>query len=146
MTAAAAIPAPNKRVAVQLYGKEQDRSLIEHFAERGIEPDCVAPYAYASAADDERVATFIAALRSERIDAIAFTSKSQVHRLFAVAAERNLVADLREGLERVCVAAVGPVVRAELEAVGVRVDAMPDDSYSMKPLVTSLASLLRAEP
>ena len=46
------------------------------------------------------------------------------------------------GLSRTCVAAVGPVVSAELVAEGFRVDAMPEHSYSMKPLVTSLSDLL----
>jgi uroporphyrinogen-III synthase len=47
-----------------------------------------------------------------------------------------------EGLARTRVAAVGPIVSAELEKAGVRVDAMPEDSYSMKPLVTSVCELL----
>ena len=39
-------------------------------------------------------------------------------------------------------AAIGPVVAAELANDGIRVDTMPDDNYSMKPLVTSLCELL----
>jgi hypothetical protein len=42
------------------------------------------------------------------------------------------------------VAAVGPVVRDELASAGVRVDATPEQSYFMKPLVTSLCALLGA--
>jgi uroporphyrinogen-III synthase len=49
---------------------------------------------------------------------------------------------LRAGLERTKVAAVGPVVAAELARDSIRVDAMPEDSYTMKPLVTSLCELL----
>ena len=45
-----------ERVAIQLYSEDQDRQLIEHFEQRGLSPDCVAPYVYASAADDDRVA------------------------------------------------------------------------------------------
>jgi hypothetical protein len=37
---------------------------------------------------------------------------------------------------------IGPVVAAELESLGIRVDAMPEDSYSMKPLVKSVCELL----
>jgi uroporphyrinogen-III synthase len=140
--AARAIDAPLRRVALQLYSEDQDRQLIEHFEQRGATVDCVAPYVYASAADDERVAALIGELAAGRVDAIAFTSKAQVQRLSKLAHERNLGEPLRSGLERTKVAAVGPVVAAELAAAGVRVDAIPDGSYSMKPLVTSLCELL----
>ena len=78
------------------------------------------------------------------IDAIAFTSKAQFQRLRKLAKERKVEAELLKGLAMTRVAAVGPVVRAELKAAGIRVDAMPEDSYSMKPLVTALGQLLRA--
>ena len=65
-----------------------------------------------------------------------------MQRLKKVAREKGLDADLRKGLARARVAAVGPVVAAELEAAGIRVDAMPEDSFSMKPLVTALGELL----
>jgi uroporphyrinogen-III synthase len=142
VAAARAIVTPLERVAVQLYAAEQDRQLIEHLEQRGAHVDCVAPYVYASAADDQRVAALIAELAMGRVDAIAFTSKSQVQRLVALARRCELEEDLRRGLERTKVAAVGPVVADELAARGIRVDAMPEDNFSMKPLVTSLCELL----
>jgi uroporphyrinogen-III synthase len=139
---ARAIETPLRRVAIQLYSADQDRSLVEHFAQRGAAVDCVAPYVYASASDDEHVATLIGELAAGRVDAIAFTSKSQVQRLVDIARKRRLEGALQSGLARAKVAAVGPVVAAELEKDGFRVDAMPDENYSMKPLVTSLCELL----
>jgi uroporphyrinogen-III synthase len=144
VASAQAIDAPLRRVAIQLYSEEQDRRLIEYFEQRGIAPDCVAPYVYASAAEDERVAGLIGELAAGRVAAIAFTSKSQVQRLLKVARQRALEGALRAGLERTRVAAVGPVVAAELEHERIRVDTMPSESYSMKPLVTSLCELLGA--
>jgi uroporphyrinogen-III synthase len=141
---ASAIAAPHGRVAVQLYSAEQDRGLIEHFERRGIAVDCVAPYVYASAADDERVAGLIRELAAGRVDAIAFTSKAQVQRLLELARKRGLEESLKSGLERTKVAAIGPVVAAELAEDGIRVDATPADNYSMKPLVTSLCALFGA--
>ncbi|HJR69850.1 MAG TPA: uroporphyrinogen-III synthase, partial [Gammaproteobacteria bacterium] len=141
---AKAIEAPLRRVAVQLYSDDQDRQLIEHFEQRGVAVDCVAPYVYASASDDDRVAGLIGELAAGRVDAIAFTSKAQVQRLLELATKRHLERELRAGLGRARVAAVGPVVSAELAAAGVRVDTMPVESYSMKPLVTSLCELLGA--
>ncbi|HEX6996910.1 MAG TPA: uroporphyrinogen-III synthase [Gammaproteobacteria bacterium] len=131
-----------ERVAVQLYSPDQDTTLMDHLRARGADVDAVAPYVYASAADEDRVAALIERLAAGGIDAVAFTSKSQVQRLRAVAAARGLEEALARGLARTRVAAVGPVVAAELEASGFRVDAMPTDSYSMKPLVSALAALL----
>jgi len=146
VAAATVIPLPTSRVAIQLYSATQDPQLIEHFRQRGVEPDCIAPYVYASAADDEQVVKLIVELDAGRVDAIAFTSKAQVQRLLTLARERGLEPALRSGLARTQVAAVGPIVSAELTKAGVRVDAMPEESYSMKPLVTSVCELLGAAP
>ena len=130
-----------KRVGVQLYGKEPNRPLMDYLAGRNIEADCVAPYQYATAADDEQVAQLIARMHRGGVDAIAFTSKSQLDRLRKLAAERRLEEDLERGLGATRVAAVGPVVAAELAAAGIRVDAMPAESFHMKPLVNELEAL-----
>jgi uroporphyrinogen-III synthase len=137
-----AVNLAGKRVAVQLYAADQDPELLDHLRGQGAELDCVAPYVYASAADDDRVAALVDELRAGRVDAIAFTSKAQVQRLVKLARERGAEGALRTGLERARVAAVGPIVAAELENLGFRVDVMPEDSYSMKPLVTALGALL----
>jgi uroporphyrinogen-III synthase len=144
VAAARSISAPLRRVAIQLYSGNQDTQLRDDFEQRGIETDCVAPYEYASATDDERVAELIGTLADGGIAAIAFTSKAQVARLFDVAQKRGLESKLRAGLALTRIAAVGPIVSADLESAGVRVDAMPAESYSMKPLVTSLCDLLGA--
>jgi uroporphyrinogen-III synthase len=142
IAATASLRLTERRVAVQLYSDDQDRELIETLEARGAIVDCVAPYVYATAAEDAQVARLIGRLEAGEVDAIAFTSKSQVQRLFKLAAERSLTPALRAGLARARVAAVGPIVGAELATMGVRVDAMPERSYSMKPLVTSLCELL----
>ena len=136
------IELPTRRVAVQLYASDQDMQLVDYLRGRGIEPDCVAPYVYASAAEDEKVVELIDSLARGEVDAIAFTSKAQVQRLKKLAHEKGLDAELNKGLATARVAAIGPIVGAELEAAGFRVDAMPEESYSMKPLVTVLCELL----
>src|SRR5262249_53946834 len=136
------IELPHRRVAVQLYAADQDMRLVDYLRRRSVDPDCVAPYVYASAAEDPQVGELLAKLASGDIDAIAFTSKAQVQRLKKLARDQNLDAELRTGLNAASVAAIGPVVAAELEASGFRVDAMPEESFSMKPLVTALCELL----
>lgn len=133
-----ALPLEDRRVGVQLYGTEPVPALTDYLASRCSEADYVAPYTYADAADDAQVAELIDRLDRRDIDAIAFTSSAQVERLRKVAAERGLEDALARGLASARVAAVGPVVRAELEAAGIRVDAVPELSFHMKPLVNAL--------
>jgi uroporphyrinogen-III synthase len=135
------IEVPNRRVALQLYAADQDMALVDYLRGRGIVPDCVAPYVYASAAEDRRVVDLIEQLAQGKLDAIAFTSKAQVQRLRKLARDQELEKELRSGLAATSVAAIGPVVKTELEAAGIRVDAMPTENYSMKPLVTALCDL-----
>lgn len=137
-----------RRVAVQLYNPDERPALIDYLRSRGVEPDCVAPYVYASAAEDSQVVALIEWLRHGKVDAIAFTSKAQIERLKAVASAQDLEAALAAGLARTRIAAIGPVVEAELAAAGLRVDAMPasEAGFSMKPLVTSLCALLDDAP
>jgi uroporphyrinogen-III synthase len=143
---AKSIEAPLARVAIQLYSRDQDRELVDHFLARGADVDAVAPYTYASAADDERVAALMSEMAAGRVDAIAFTSKAQVQRLLGLARKRRLEPLLRAALSTTKIAAVGPVVAAELAAAGIRVDTVPQESYSMKPLVTSVCELLGNRP
>jgi uroporphyrinogen-III synthase len=143
VAAARDIATPRGRVAIQLYDERQDAALIEYFRSRGATVDCVAPYVYASAADEAQVVELIGALAAGSVHAVAFTSTAQVRRLFEVASKHGIEPALGAGLVHTPVAAVGPVVRDELLAAGVRVDAMPEESFSMKPLVTSVEELLR---
>ena len=128
-----------RRVAVQLYGDKRVAALEAYLTGRGVLADWVAPYVYASAANDARVAALIEQLGQGRIDAVAFTSQAQIERLLAVAEARGLDAQLREGLAHTFVAAVGPVVADALRAAGFAVHAMPEESYFMKPLVKAIA-------
>lgn len=144
IAAAKRIEAPLERVAIQLYSREQDRQLADYFVTRGAEVDAVAPYTYASAADDERVVALLEQMAAGGVDAVAFTSKAQVQRLLELARKRRLDALLRAGFSKTKVAAIGPVVAAELADAGIRVDTVPQESYSMKPLVTSVCELFAA--
>ncbi|MFO1352043.1 MAG: uroporphyrinogen-III synthase [Gammaproteobacteria bacterium] len=129
------------RVGVQLYGDEPNAKLIDYLHRRGARPLAVAPYVYASQADDDKVVALIRALAAGRIDAIAFTSQVQYQRLQQIANTHQLEPELKAGLARTQVAAVGPIVAALLRDAGVRVDWMPESAYFMKPLVTALCQV-----
>jgi uroporphyrinogen-III synthase len=126
------------RVGVQLYGTETNAELMRFLEGAGARPLPVAPYVYADATDDARVQELLRRMRSGEVDAIAFTSKSQVARLYRAAPESVVTA----ALQAVEVAAVGPVVAATLVERGIRVGTMPPRSWFMKPLAAELAELL----
>ena len=132
-----------QRIAVQLYGGKEIPELARYLAARGADADWVAPYVYATESEDERVVELIAMLERGGIDAIAFTSQSQIERLVELAHKRGLEAALAAGMRKTFVAAVGPVVADALRAAGFAVDAMPGESYFMKPLVSTLEKSLR---
>ncbi len=125
-------------VGVQLYGTEPNLPLIDHLRSAGAQPLIVAPYVYADAVDDAQVHDLIARMATGEVDIIAFTSMAQINRLFAVGDAQQLQA----AFARVQVAAVGPVVRDALEKQGVNASCMPEDSFFMKPLVTTMAEHL----
>jgi uroporphyrinogen-III synthase len=132
-----------RRVGVQLYGEDPNRPLVEFLAAAGAQVRTVSPYIYASASDGVAVGTLIDALDAGRIDAIAFTSASQVDRLFQVAGPTGETG-LRAALARVRVAAIGPIVVEALGARGVRIDVVPDKAFVMRNLVSALVAALGA--
>jgi len=135
-----------RRVGVQLYPDNANERLLKFLKDAGAEPDPVLPYVYASEADDARVIAVIEEMAAGRIDAIAFTSAPQVRRFRDVARTSDREAELLQGFERIAVAAVGPIVVAELEALGVQVNIMPrDNTFFMKPLVRELAAALKKD-
>ena len=130
------------RVGVQLYGRDPNDTLMNYLTPRSGTVDCVAPYVYASEVDDVQVTDLIGRMSAGEIDAIAFTSKSQVDRLRKLARRSGLGQALDTALAEMTVAAIGPVVAEQLRGVGVRVDVMPQKAWFMKPLVTELTRTL----
>lgn len=121
-------------VGVQLYS-ESNPPLLDYLASAGARTHPVLPYVYAPAADGDRIAELIEKMASGQIDALVFTSSPQVDRVFEVAAERKIEGMLQRGLQRVRIAAVGPVVRDKLLEKKARVDIVPEQGFQMKNLV-----------
>ncbi|TAL92395.1 MAG: uroporphyrinogen-III synthase [Rhodanobacter sp.] len=136
------LPLRGRRIGVQLYGSDPNTPLMAFLARAGARSLPVAPYRYADAAADADVLALIERTRQGDIDAIAFTSLQQVERLFRLAQERGEEARLQEALAHTVVAAVGPLVADSLVAHGIRVHAVPSESYYMKPLVQVLIETL----
>lgn len=127
-----------RTIGVQLYGTEPNQPLIDFLEGAGARVHAVAPYIYANKADEAAVTALLDRMTRGEVDAIAFTSASQVDRLFAVAPATKVHA----ALARTRVAAVGPIVAAALAQRAVRVASMPSDSFFMKPLTSELEAAL----
>jgi uroporphyrinogen-III synthase len=132
-----------RRIGVQLYGTEPNRPLVEFLERVGATVSVVAPYIYATASDAERVGELVTALADGAVDAIAFTSASQVDRLWQVARETGAEARLAAGLARARVAAIGPIAADALAARRTRIDIIPDKSFVMRRLVNAIVEALR---
>ncbi len=117
---------------------EENPPLMEFLRAAGANAWPVLPYVYAPKADDERVVDLIGRMSRGEVDVLVITSSPQVERLYEVAAERGLGAELRQGLERTKVAAVGPVAADSLRQHGARVDVCPEQGWVMKNLVQQI--------
>ena len=119
--------------------------LLDFLRAAGAKPDPVLPYRYASDAESQLVDTAIRGMVAGKIDAIAFTSTPQIERLEEVAKQRGLEAELRQGLARIHIAAVGPVAASALKKRGFTVAAMPATSFHLKPLINALVEALSSD-
>lgn len=131
-------------VGVTLFG-EPNPPLERFLTEAGATVRPVLSYVYAPASDDERVVDLISRLARGGIDVLIFTSSPQVERLFEVAGKRGLETELRQGLTRTRVAAVGPVVAEDLHRHGAPVHICPEQGFVMKNLVQHIKRALAGE-
>ena len=137
----------DRKIGVQLYPGAPEARFTGFLRDAGAEPDTVLPYVYASAAEEQNVAELIDRMAAGGVDVIAFTSSPQVDRLFAVAKATQREKALQAALTATAIAAVGPVVAADLQRRGVNATITPDGTYFMKPLVTAIvAALSRPAP
>ena len=134
------------RVAVQMYGQDPNPLLIDYLNLRRAKVDAVAPYVYVEAGEDDEVIRLIENVIAGRMDAIAFTSKAQVARLFNIAGRAELIDDLCEALKEIHVAAIGPIVADQLIQYGVASTITPSDRFFMKPLVSAMVARMGPVP
>jgi uroporphyrinogen-III synthase len=132
-----------KTIGVTRYG-DVNETLETFLAEAGATVRPVMPYVYAPATDDERVVELIQVMAAGTVAVLVLTSSPQIDRLFEVAEKRGLEAMLRQGLERVRLAAVGPVVADNLRQRQAPVHICPEQGFVMKHLVQHIKKALAA--
>lgn len=138
----AALDLSGRTVGLQLYGSYTNPPLVEALQAQGAQVLSVAPYVYADDAEEQGVIELINKIIAGDIDVIAFTSATQVKRLWSVAKKTGQLAAMEVAFKSLTVTAVGPVVRDYLEEKSVQVDLMPEDSFFLKPLVKLLGEKL----
>lgn len=133
-------------VGVQLYPGNPNALLLDFLRDAGATSLPIVPYRYASDTESQLVDATIRDMAAGKLDAIAFTSSPQIQRLEDVAKQNGIEAELRQALERVVIAAVGPVAASALEKRGYHVAVMPETSFHLKPMVNALADALSSSP
>jgi uroporphyrinogen-III synthase len=127
-------------IGVQLYPGDGAAHLLDHLKTRGAVVISITPYRYASQTETAQVISAVNDMIEGRVDAIAFTSTPQVERLFAVARDAGLESQLKDALQRIGVASIGPVVEEALTQVGVKNFVQPETAFHMKPLLRTIAA------
>lgn len=114
-----------QRVAVQEYGMTNPE-LISGLEGRGAEVVRVAVYRWALPEDTTLLRAALRDIIDGRAEIALFTNAIQVDHLFRVATEERLDRSLRQALERVLIASIGPICSEGLEHFGLRADLEPD--------------------
>jgi uroporphyrinogen-III synthase len=132
----------DKTVLVQLYGQENSE-LSTALQKRGATVIGVSIYSYTQASDTASIHELVKNILDRKIDAITFTSATQVPFLFQLADRLADPSVFRKRLKKdVIVVSVGEVTSRALRDVGVEPHVVPAEP-KMGPMVKALAEFLK---
>lgn len=127
----------NKTILVQLYGQENPE-LSAALQKRGATVIGVSIYSYTQASDTESIRELVRRILNREIDAITFTSATQVPFFFLTANTMADPAAFKKSLKKnVIVASVGEVTSRALRDAGVEPHVVPSEP-KMGPMVKAL--------
>lgn len=118
-------PIAGKRVAVQEHGAPS-RELYDRLRALGAVVTAVPVYRWALPEDTAPLRRALRAIAAGDVAIALFTSRAQVEHAFAIAAEEQLDAAVRDRLRRGVVASIGPVCTEALRAEGLDPDLEPE--------------------
>jgi uroporphyrinogen-III synthase len=121
---ATAEPISGRRVAVQEYGKSNPE-LTAGLVAQGREVTTVPVYQWALPTDTEPLREAAHLLARGSVDVVLFTTSIQIQHLLQIAAEENIAAETRAGLERTVIASIGPTTTEALIEHGLHADFEP---------------------
>ena len=132
---------PERRIAVQEYGKP-NTALLDRLRARGAEVTTVRVYQWDLPEDTTPLREAVRRIGSGAGGAVLFTTSVQVVHLFRIAGEEGMEPALREGLERMLVASIGPTTSEALEDCGISPDLEP--SHSKMGMLMCVTQLLKS--
>lgn len=118
------LPLEGLRLAVQEYGASNP-DLLQALRDRGADVTAVPVYQWALPEDLEPLKAGIRSLVHDDVDVVLFTTATQAVHLMQVAGSMNLAGLVREKLNQVLVASIGPTTSEELRHQGVGIDLEP---------------------
>lgn len=130
----------DQRVVVQRYG-DSNTGLTQALATRGATVVEVAAYRWAMPEDVAPMEGLLEALGQGQLNAVVFTSASQLHNLLELARRKGMAEALPSMLNATLVASIGPVCSEALRNAGIVV-ALEASPPKLGPLVQSLAAAL----
>jgi uroporphyrinogen-III synthase len=138
-------PVDGSRIAVQEYGIPCSE-LLGGLKERGARVTRVPVYQWSMPEDTTPLLEAIRSTGKGEIDAVLFTAGMQIGHFLKVAAEAGLEQSLRNGLERVVIASIGPTTSEYLRSVGFQPDleaSHPRMGLLVKEAAERCSSILR---
>jgi uroporphyrinogen-III synthase len=140
-------PLASVRVALQEYGLSNP-DLVEGLAARGADVVTVPIYRWSMPEDVRPLRRAVQAIVRDEIDVVILTAGIQLVHLLRVAGEMGLDAAVRESLERLVVASIGPMTSEELRRQGLPIDFEPSHpkmGFLVKEVAERCGPLLRAK-
>jgi uroporphyrinogen-III synthase len=121
---ASTVGRPERRIAVQEYGKSNPE-LLAGLRARGAEVTAVPVYQWELPEDTGPLREAVRRVAAGDFRVAMFTTSIQVAHLFRIAAEEGVETKVRDGLAKMIVASIGPTTSEALEDDGVHVDFVP---------------------
>ena len=120
------LPIAGKRVAVQEYGARNEE-LLTGLRQRGADVTTVPVYGWALPEDTAPLRAAIEQIVAGEVEAVLFSSATQIDNVFAVAAELGVADALRDALRgRTVVGSIGPITTGALQHHGLEPDLQPE--------------------
>jgi len=144
LDAIAGVVLTNETVVVQRYG-DANTQLNDALAARGATVVEIPTYRWALPDDTRPLIALMDRVERSEIDAVVFTSASQVHNLMAVAQREGRAPAVRTALNATRVVSIGPVCSAALVEAGIDVtlEASPP---KLGPMLEALDAMFATAP
>src|SRR5271154_1906940 len=121
---AATASRPERRIAVQEYGKSNPE-LLAGLRARGAEVTAVRVYQWDLPEDTAPLREAVRRIAQGQADVAMFTTSIQLTHLYRIAAEEGLEEAVSTGLRRMVIASIGPTTSETLEEFGLQPDIVP---------------------